>query len=155
MKNTILFIALIGLFSCQQKPENQASLQEKLIGTWELVSAIQIKKDTTISTRNDAVQMIKIINSTHFSFLKHALNPKKDSTIAHQFGAGGGKYVLKGNNYTETLEYFSYKEYEGHDFSFQIEIKGDTLIQRGEEKYKDLGIGNENVKIIETYVRMK
>src|SRR5690606_10562939 len=88
--------------------EKSSSIQ----GTWKLVSGTTIQdKDTvhTDYTRNQ--EMIKIINNTHFAFLRHDLNRGKDSSAV--FVAGGGKYTLEGNKYTEYLEYFNVREWEG------------------------------------------
>jgi hypothetical protein len=99
--------------------------------------------------------MIKIINETHFAFLNHDLKSKDDSTKSDlYFVAGGGPYELSGHRYTEHLEYCSARDYEGHDFPFDLEIRGDTLIQKGVEALKDLGIGTENIQIVEIYVRI-
>ena len=82
------------------------------------------------------LSMIKIINATHFSFLNHDLKKGTDSTAI--FSAGGGRYTLSGDQYTEHLEYCSYREWEGNTFSFTLAIAGDTLIQQGVEKIEDL-----------------
>jgi hypothetical protein len=54
--------------------------------------------------------------------------------------------------YTEHLEYCSAREWEGNDFSFQIDIKNDTLIQSGVEKVESAGVNRIN---IEKYIRVK
>jgi hypothetical protein len=94
---------------------------------------------------------IKILNETHFAFLLHDLQQGKDSTSA-TYSAGGGTYDLDGNKYTEHLEYYSAREWEGHDFNFEIEINGDTLIQQGVEELSDQNIKRYN---IEKYLRVK
>ena len=105
------------------------------------------KGDTTVTDYTKDRSFIKIINETHFSFLQHTL--RKDTT---DFSAGGGRYTLNGNNYTEHLEYCSAKEWEGHDFSFTVTLNGDTLIQSGVEKIEAQGIDRMN---IEKYIRDK
>lgn len=117
-------------------------------GTWKLLTGTLIEKgDTAITDFTKDRSFIKIINETHFSFLHHTL--KKDTT---DFSAGGGTYKLTGNTYTEHLEYCSAKEWEGHDFTFTITIKGDTLVQQGIEKIEAQGIERMN---IEKYVRVE
>jgi hypothetical protein len=70
--------------------------------------------------------MIKIINDSHFSFLNHDLNKGKDS-LNTQFVAGGGRYDLEGDQYTEHLEYCSARvKWEGNDFKFTVTIQNDT-----------------------------
>ena len=94
---------------------------------------------------------IKIINESHFSFIHHDLNKGKDSATA-VFSAGAGTYSLKDSLYTERLEYCNAREWEGHDFSFTITIKNDTLVQSGIEKIESEGIDRINT---EKYVRLK
>lgn len=126
--------------------------EEKLpiIGTWQLVSAETIEKDTSFSTFNEKVKMIKIINPTHFAFMSHVVNPDKDST--NSFSAGGGAYTLVDSTYTENLEYFVDKNWENNKFTFTVKIQHDTLIQKGVEKIEKLGIDHV---IVEKYVRVK
>jgi hypothetical protein len=94
--------------------------------------------------------MIKIITPTHFAFLNHDLKKGKDSVAV--FVAGGGSYTLEGDQYTESLEYCSDREWEGNTFHFTVNVSGDTLIQRGVEKIENLGVERLN---IEKYVKVK
>jgi hypothetical protein len=122
-----------------------------LNGTWALVSGTTITKGvSTVTDYTKDQQMIKIINDTHFAFLKHDLNTKKDSS--NHFDAGGGSYTLKGDQYTEHLDFYADKNWEAKTFNFTVKLKGDTLIQQGVEK-----VENENIDrvIIEKYVRLK
>jgi hypothetical protein len=139
------------MFSCQQnEPANSEQIQ--LNGTWQLISGTLIEKgDTTVTDYTRGIQMIKIINDSHFAFLNHDLNKGKDS-LATQFVAGGGQYELNGDQYTEHLEYCSDRQWEGNDFVFTVAIKNDTLTQRGVEKVEGTGIDRLN---IEKYVRVK
>ena len=137
------------LLSCQQNEKKTA--ENTLKGTWQLISGTLIDKDdTTITDYTRGVQMIKIINDSHFAFLNHDLNKGKDSTAA-QFVAGGGRYELAGDNYTEHLEYCSARQWEGNDFVFTVKIKNDTLTQSGIEKIEGTTIDRRN---IEKYVRL-
>jgi hypothetical protein len=150
MKNyPILLIAICLMASCKLKaPENN---QPDIKGSWKLISGTLVENgisQTTDYTSN--ISFIKIINDTHFSFLKHDLQKGKDSSVS--FGAGGGTYTLKDSTYTEHLEYCSDREWEGYDFSFTVTIKNDTLIQKGVEKIEKEGINRLNT---EKYVRYK
>jgi hypothetical protein len=123
----------------------------QLKGTWRLVSGTTITKGVSSVTDYTKDQsMIKIINDTHFAFLKHRLNEPKDSS--NQFDAGGGSYTLKGDQYTEHLDYYVDKNWEGKPFTFTVSINGDTLVQKGLEK-----VESENIDrvIIEKYLRIK
>ena len=148
MKLTIgLLLCIVFFTSCKNK-QNPSSL----IGTWQLVSATSTEKDSTYSTFNPKVKMIKIINPTHFAFLSHDLNGGKDSSSA-AFTAGGGAYTLKEDSiYTEHLEYFIERQWESNKFEFVVNIANDTLTQKGIEKLEKLGI---NRVIVEKYKRVK
>jgi hypothetical protein len=119
-------------------------------GTWKLVSATTIiKQDTTVTDYTKGQEMIKVINGSHFAFLRHDMNQGKDTAI---FGAGGGTYTLSGDNYTELLQYCNERGWEGHTFTFTVSIKEDTLLQTGVENLPKEGVDQY---IIEKYVRMK
>ena len=149
---TKLFISLFALaallsFTLKQSKNSIIHLN----GTWQLVSGTTITKGVTSFTDySKNTRMIKIINGTHFAFLKHDLNAAKDSS--NHFDAGGGSYTLVGNKYTEHLDYYADKNWENKAFNFTITVKGDTLIQRGFEK-----VEKENIDriIIEKYLRLK
>lgn len=154
MKNlTIAFLLFLGLSSCVNNSKEQAQKSNptnSIEGTWKLLSGTVISKgDTTITNYTGDVSFIKIINASHFAFLQHDLNKGKDSAAV--FSAGGGKYSLKDSLYTEHLEYCSARDWEGHDFTFVVTIKEDTLIQKGIEKLEDQGINRIN---IEKYIRL-
>jgi hypothetical protein len=142
MKNTLLILFL--LVSC--KPSTH-----ELEGTWQLISGTTIEKtDTTFTDYTKEHQMIKVINETHFAFLNHDLTKGKDSTAL--FAAGGGRYDLKGDQYTEHLTYCSDRAWEGNDFRFTIKIQDDTLTQSGVEKIEGTLVNRMN---IEKYVRVR
>ena len=144
-------LSVITFFlSCAKGVENKESEQLPIKGTWKLISTTTIEKgDTTYSKPDTTQEMIKIINDTHFAFLKHDLNKGKDSSAA--FVAGGGKYTLNENKYAEHLEYCNYREWENNKFDFKVTLKNDTLVQTGIEKVADIGVDRE---IIETYIRV-
>jgi hypothetical protein len=120
-------------------------------GTWKLLSGTLIEKgDTVVTDYTKTLSFIKIINETHFAFLKHDLNGGKDSTAS--FGAGGGSYTLMGDQYTEHLEYCNDRAWEGHDFTFTLTVTNDTLVQSGVEKIEAEGIERYN---IEKYIRVR
>jgi hypothetical protein len=120
-------------------------------GSWRLVTGITITKgDSTVTDYTKNQSMIKIVNDSHFAFLRHGLGAARDS--AGMFDAGGGRYTLNGDKYTEHLDYYNDKNWEGKAFDFTVSINHDTLIQRGVEK-----VEKENVDrvIIEKYLRIK
>ena len=144
-----LLFAFTLLAGCNYKSKNKNGINLK--GTWQLLSATTITKGVkTITNYTQNQQMVKIINDTHFAFLNHHLHTEKDST--NYFDAGGGKYTLQGNQYTEHLDYYADKNWEGKTFTFTVILKNDTLIQKGIEK-----VEKENIDrvIIEKYVKLK
>jgi uncharacterized lipoprotein YehR (DUF1307 family) len=147
-----LFMSLV-LVSCTEQPPKEDSKVAGLPvqGTWKLLSGTLIEKgDTVVTDYTKTFSFIKIINESHFAFLKHDLNGGKDSTAS--FGAGGGSYILKGDQYTEHLEYCNDRAWEGHDFAFTVTIVNDTLVQSGVEKIEAEGIERYN---IEKYIRVR
>jgi hypothetical protein len=145
MKSYLLPVAFLLLVSC-----HSAAPSVPIQGTWRLFSGTTITKgDTVFTDYTKEASMIKIINASHFAFLKHDLNPPKDSF--NHFDAGGGSYTLTGDQYAEHLDYYSDRNWEGKPFSFTVSIVNDTLIQRGIEKVEKEGVNRE---IIERYVRV-
>jgi hypothetical protein len=150
MRNIYLIILVVFGLACNSKQPEKDANQIPLEGTWKLLSGTLIEKgDTVVTDYTKTVSFIKIINKTHFSFLKHDLNKGKDSTAS--FDAGGGTYTLVGNTYTENLEYCNARDWEGNAFKFEISIHNDTLIQKGVEKIEKSGIDRLN---IEKYLRV-
>ena len=154
MKKEIGFIITIALLASCNTPSNNTEKKKKDVaieGTWELISGTTIvKDDTTFTDYTKGQKMIKIINATHFAFLRHDLNKGKDSSAV--FDSGAGRYTLTGDQYTEYLDYCNYREWEGHSFNFKVSVKNDTLIQSGTEKVEEAGIDRV---IVEKYTRVK
>lgn len=148
MQWKIGFISMMVIFSACNAIQEQK--ESPLIGTWELIAATSTERDSTVSTFDPKLRMIKIINPTHFAFLSHDINGGKDTTQA-VFVAGGGTYTLVDSVYTEHLAYFNDRAWENHTFEFVVNIKQDTLIQKGIEKLENLGIDHI---IVEKYKRV-
>lgn len=147
MKIVIGFILIsVIAVSCADHKKQPLSI----VGTWQLVSATSTEKDSTTSTFNAKLKMIKIINETHFAFLSHDVNGGKDSATA-AYSAGGGTYTLADSIYTEHLDYFNDRQWENNKFEFVVKIVNDTLIQQGIEKIEKLGVDHI---IVEKYKRI-
>ena len=141
----VLILCILILASCTEKKSSAIDLN----GTWQLVSGTTITKGVSANTDYTKNQkMLKIINGTHFAFLKHST--QKDSAL--NFDAGGGSYTLVGDQYTENLDYYNDRNWEGKSFKFTVSFKNDTLIQQGLEK-----VEKENINriIIERYIKVK
>ncbi|TRX37286.1 hypothetical protein FNW52_04805 [Flavobacterium sp. ZT3R18] len=149
IKLPLFFIAII-CFSCSVNQNKTQQSGLPIIGTWELISATRTEKDSTFSTFDPKVKMIKIINPTHFSFFQHDLTMGKEPNP--KFTAGAGKYTLINDTYTEYLEYFIDREWENNKFEFKVSIQNDTLTQKGIEKVEKLGVDRT---IVEKYKRVK
>jgi hypothetical protein len=154
-RRTVLFFfaAFFSLsVSCNDKDRLSGTLPEAipLQGTWRLLSETKIENgDTTFTPASATQSMIKIINQTHFAFLRHDLTHGKDSVKL--FVAGGGTYVLMGDKYRENLEYCNFREWENHSFDFLVSLERDTLTQIGREKVEGAGVDRI---IIERYSRV-
>lgn len=149
---SLLALSALVLASCNSQTETKKATSEQPInGTWKLVSAVTITKGDTVSSFPvENQEMIKQFNGTHFSFFKHDLSKGKGKNTV--FDAGSGTYTLNGDKYEEHLQYCSYRDWEDLKFSFTVNIKNDTLVQRGIEKIDSLNVNHE---IVETYVKLK
>jgi len=149
------FLSLLAVASiataCNNDPTEKKTAPDQLIGTWTLFSATTVEKgkSTHIDFTKDQ-RMIKIINDSHFAFLRHDLKLNKEGN--NNFDAGGGRYTLVGDQYTEFLDYYKDKNWEGKTFKFTIKIQNDTLIQTGIEKVEAAGVDRT---ITERYVKEK
>lgn len=143
----IFLPAILCLAGCQNQ-ETRA-----LSGTYRMLQSTTIKgSDTThVSVDTSRTEMLKIFNRTHFSFFNHDKAKGTDS-LNQLYVSGAGTYQLAGHDYTENLDFCNYREWEGKQFHFTLEFKGDTLIQSGEEAIPELGIKQI---IRETYVKVK
>ena len=142
-------IAILSLTSCNQTKTNTGRDPLSITGTWKLVFSQAITNgDTVNTTPQNNVEMIKIINGSHFAFFQHDLNKGRDTTAV--YSSGSGTYTLKGDSYSEYLEYCNARDWEGHEFKFTVDLKKDSLIQRGIEKIENLNVNRE---ITEIYIR--
>ncbi|MCR8667407.1 hypothetical protein NO995_06930 [Aestuariibaculum sp. M13] len=124
-----------------------AFAQPSLEGTWKSVKQLYILPDTTYTaTGDDMINMVKIINKTHFATIVQA-----DSIQNSMFN--GGEYTFRGNIYTEHLKYFSDPSLIGKSFSFKSTIKGDIWTIEG--PIENEGEEKPVWKIYEEYIRIK
>lgn len=153
-KAGFLVIVSAIVCACGVKSSDKSTVKAPiipLVGTWQLISGTTIAKgDTTITDYTSGQSFIKVINDTHFAFLKHDLAGGKGKTATYD--SGGGRYTLADSLYTEKLEYCTEREWENHEFRFTVTIKNDTLTQQGVEIVEKAGINRIN---IERYVRAK
>jgi len=150
MRKIYYVAALAALFSAcnpaATPPAPAASLP--IQGTWKLLTGTLIEnRDTTVTDYTRGKEFVKVINDSYFAFMEH--NLPGDSA---EYSSGGGPYELHDSTYTEHLRYCNDRQWEGHDFTFTITIRGDTLTQTGLEKIDSLHVNRLN---IERYVRIK
>ncbi|MCG8583059.1 MAG: hypothetical protein MI866_24285 [Bacteroidales bacterium] len=150
----IIFLVLVAglLCACNCNKQGKSDFPEQYVGTWQLISSDYHSKDSVTSNMVDGQEMIKIITPTHFAFFLHDLHQGKDSSnVAYM--SGGGTVSYEDDTYTENLDFCTARNWETHSFHFKLELKGDTLIQQGVEELEELGLGNENLLLIEKYIR--
>jgi hypothetical protein len=144
MKYPSIFLTIIlclTLLGCSGERKNMVE------GTWRLVSGKQKTADTTVDYSK--AQRMKMIYENHFAFVGRYVH---DSDTLDSYG--GGTYTLEeGSNYTESIDYHSYRSAVGEVVPFEVEVKNDTLILKGPRKtgkYQDTNWG-----LHEVWVRMK
>lgn len=132
--------------SNEQNTDLQNPEISRLEGTWKMTYA-EIRENDTIEVKDlSSTDFIKIINRSHFAFFNQERGTQEN------FMAGAGTYTYDGSKYVENLEFINFVDYRGHSFSFDVEIKGDSLIQQGFEKIEASGIDRY---ILEKYIRIK
>lgn len=147
MRYLILLLVTMSI-ACSPQSDSTKTIPSPIIGTWELIASQKTQEGQTETDDLRGKRMIKVINATHFSFMNHDLPSETDSL--QLYVSGGGPYSLEGDQYTEFLEYCNYRDWEGYEFTFTVEFRGDTLIQQGLEQIEELGVEQE---IREVYLR--
>jgi hypothetical protein len=99
--------------------DKEKTLRASLIGTWKLISA---KYDGQENDLPKTSPTIKHVTPAGFVFLSY------DKDTGKMSRAGGGTYTLKGETYTETIEYGMGDDFEAiknASHSFTCKIDGD------------------------------
>ena len=116
--------AFIGLHAADKSTAaaSPSQLAKDLIGTWILVG-----KPGEVGEAPAAGGRLKFLTGRHWVITQ--AEPNTGVTIFHH----GGTYVLKGNEYLETVEYAneSTTNLIKQTFKFTIKVDGDTLTQTG------------------------
>jgi len=120
IKNTNLGV-LILLLSFSVSISAQTDSTSPLEGTWKLTKA-KWGDDATHKVPEQTVY--KIYTERHFFFLYY--------NEQELLGTGGGKYIVEGNTFTETLEYFSWDSTAiGTSQTYDWTVADNTLHQSG------------------------
>ena len=114
------FLALLG---CVGDKKNAIE------GTWRVVVGTMKTADTTINYSQTTLFGMKMIVGNQWAIFGQPLGG--GDTMAYY---GGGTYTLEGNIYTESIKYNILKSRVGRTIPFEIEVRDDTLIQKGPPK---------------------
>ena len=118
--NLLLSFALLG---CVSEKKNAIE------GTWRVVSGTTKTADTTLSYSQANLFGMKIIAGNQWAIFGQPLGG--GDTLAYY---GGGTYTLEGNIYSESIKYNILKSRVGRTIPFEVEVRNDTLIQKGPPK---------------------
>jgi hypothetical protein len=112
-----LCLALLGCIS-----EKKNAIE----GTWRVVAGTMKTADTTISYSEANLFGMKMIVGNQWAVFGQHLGDA--DTLAY---FSGGTYTLEGNIYTESIKYNILKSRSGRVFPFEVEVRNDTLFQKG------------------------
>jgi hypothetical protein len=147
----VLFVALMGSRSIY------AQATCRLEGVWQLVSGSGDGTPYPATYR-----AIKLITKNHFAFVGEEERGVQDMKTAadslrafRTMASGGGTYTIRGNTYTEKLEYFSDPAYVGASVSFTCRTEGDRFYQTGSFPILENGRKLRDAKIDEVWRRIE
>ena len=135
----LVALALIGMAAIPR----ETPADTKVIGAWKVVRAQYGNEPMTDQGKDEAVY--KMFTGTRWSGAFYNTATKKFD------GAGGGSYTIKGDQYVEKVEYYSWdSEVVGKTFTFTLKIENGMLHQKGTMEYQ----GNSNFIIDEWFERV-
>jgi hypothetical protein len=141
MKTTLCLVVVAALLFSASAPESNSDTPVK--GAWKLVRA-QYGNDPLEDLGPDELTH-KLFTGTRWSTAYYNKATKKIS------GTGGGTYKIKGDQYIETVEYFSWDAaVEGTTGTFTMTLEKGMLHQKGTFVYE----GNPNYIVDEWYIRV-
>jgi outer membrane lipoprotein SlyB len=142
----ILFVPAIllcaSLLGCVSEQKNAIE------GTWRVVYGTMKTADTTVSYSQANLFGMKMIFDNHWAIFGQGLHG--GDTLAYY---SGGTYTLQGNKYTESIKYNTVKSRIGRVIPFEVEVRNDTLIQKGPPKTAEYA--GRKWELYEVWVRMK
>jgi hypothetical protein len=95
----------------------------KLVGTWKMVFPSNVSPGDPEEKEASGKVPVKILSETHFAF---------GSTAPDGFMyAGGGRYTLEGDTYTEIVAYHFNPNLVGEALSFTCRLEGDRWYHSG------------------------
>jgi hypothetical protein len=120
----VLALAVTAATARAEEPKGDAKADNKLIGTWKLVSA---KYGGNEFKFPEGTTMLKHVTPTQFMWATY----DKDGTVTR---AAGGGYTLKGEDYAETPEYGVGADFEaikGKAHAFKWKVEGNQWHHNG------------------------
>lgn len=112
----MLLLILIGTLGCGHP-------SARLQGSWVMVYPSDASREHSVEDEPDGELPVKILTDTHFAF--GSTGP--DWTLY----AGGGRYELDGDTYTETIAYHFNPKLVGKTLSFTCRLDGDRWYHTG------------------------
>lgn len=140
MKKILYFLVAVAL-TAATFPDTPTDTPIK--GSWKMVR-YQYGKDP-MKNMTDPYVSYKTFTGTHWTGAGYNKDTKEIT------GSCGGTYKLKGNQYDETIEYYSWDpKVAGKTFHFVMTIENDMLHQKGTMEWD----GDANYVIDEWYSRV-
>jgi hypothetical protein len=121
----IMALAAIGVAVGADEPKADAKGEQKLVGTWKVVSA---KYDGKEVKWPEGTTTVKHVTPTHFMWATY----DKDGKVIQ---AVGGSYTLKGEDYAETPEYgvgAVLEKIKGKTIAFKCKVEGNKWNHTGQ-----------------------
>ena len=117
-------VAVPAVHARADEPKGPAKAENKLIGTWKLVSAKYGGKESQFPA---GWTMLKHVTPSQFMWVTY----DKDGKVTR---AAGGSYTLKGDEYAETPEYGIGSDFaviKGGTHTFQWKVEGNKWLHTG------------------------
>jgi hypothetical protein len=127
MTRMVLLAAVVAAATTQivaDETKGDAKAENKLIGTWKLVSAKYGGKESQFPA---GTTMLKHVTPSQFMWVTY----DKDGKVTR---AAGGSYTLKGDEYTETPEYGIGSDFaviKGGTHTFRWKVEGNKWLHTG------------------------
>jgi hypothetical protein len=120
----IMAFAITGVTARSDEPKGDAKSENKLVGTWKMVSA---KYGGQEHKFEEGFTTVKHVTPTQFMWASY----DKDGTVTR---AAGGLYTLKGEVYEETPEYGISGDFDlikGKAQTFKWKVEGNKWYHNG------------------------
>jgi hypothetical protein len=136
----LLCLVLLGCISDERN---------RLEGSWRIAAGHQKTADTAFSYTEGNPSTIKMFAGNQVAWFGRWVRSSGDTLTYYAWGT----YALEGTNYTESIKDHSVKSQIGKVIPLEVEIRNDTLIQRGPRKVGEYADGKWEMH--EVWVRLK